>query len=94
MTKAPLPFGGGASVGALVRWWLVAASWHDEDAGVDVSGGDCVDKWSAWVGLVVGVGHCFGVHLVGAEVLGEFGEAGEHRCADRMGGEGGALVLP
>lgn len=29
MTKAPLPFGGGASVGALVRGWLSSLCWHE-----------------------------------------------------------------
>ena len=80
MTKRRL--GGRRSVFALVRWGLVGASLHDSDAGVDVVGGECVDKGPAWVGLVVGVGHCFGVYLVGAEVLRELGEAGQHWCAD------------
>ncbi len=86
MTKAPLPFGGGALVGALVRWGLVGASWHYEYAGVVVSGGDRVDKWPAWVGFSVGVCHACGGCVVCAEVLREFGEAVEHVCADRMGG--------
>ena len=73
---------------------MLSAAGHYEYSGGEVSGVECVDKWAAWVWFVVGVCHAAGLNVVDAEVFCEFGEAGEHGCADQVGGECWLLVLP
>ena len=71
-----------ASAWGLVVVVLVAAAWHYEHAGAKCVGVEGVDDWPAWVWFVVGVGHACGFDMIGAQVLCELGEAGEHWGAD------------